>query len=250
LRILVAEDNAINRQVAVGLLSKMGHRAEIAKDGREAVVRVEREAFDLVLMDMQMPYMDGIAATRAIRALDGAKGAVPIVAMTANAMNGDRERCLAVGMNDYVPKPIDRRRLSALLGRWNERALTGAPVPPPSRQEGAPPLLDAAIQADLNEELGPEGLDSLMASFQDTLSEQLSGIRASLGEHDTEGAVAAVHSLRGAAGNLGIARLARRLADLEAALKAGAEDSEHLLAAVVSAASETTAAIARPAAGE
>ncbi len=121
LRLLVAEDNAINQQVAVGLLTKLGHRADVADDGREAVRLVDEGDYDLVLMDVQMPVMDGLEATRAIRALDGPRGRVPVIAMTANAMTGDRERCLNAGMDDYIAKPIDRHRLDALLTRWAQR---------------------------------------------------------------------------------------------------------------------------------
>ena len=121
LRILVAEDNVINQQVAVGLLEKFGHHAEVADDGVAAVEQVRSGDFDLVLMDMQMPGMSGLDATRAIRALDGAARSVPIIAMTANAMSGDREICLAAGMDDYIAKPIDRTKLETLLDRWKAR---------------------------------------------------------------------------------------------------------------------------------
>jgi signal transduction histidine kinase/CheY-like chemotaxis protein len=121
LRILVAEDNTINQQVMVGLLAKLGHRADIANDGAEAVMRMEDGTYDLILMDMQMPRMDGLAATRAIRALAAPRNGIPIIAMTANAMAGDREACLNAGMNDYMTKPIDHRRLTELFARWADR---------------------------------------------------------------------------------------------------------------------------------
>lgn len=123
MRILVAEDNAINQQVAVGLLQKFGHHADVAGDGAAAVTMMEANGpYDLVLMDVQMPIMSGLDATRAIRAMAGPIGKVPIIAMTANAMRGDRELCLSVGMDDYIPKPIDRVKLAALLERWRPRA--------------------------------------------------------------------------------------------------------------------------------
>ena len=125
LTILVAEDNLINQQVAVGLLEKLGHRADVADDGRAALEMVQARPYDLVLMDMQMPGMSGLDATQAIRALDHPAKALPIIAMTANAMSGDRDLCLAAGMNDYISKPIDRAKLAALLGRWQSKLKEG-----------------------------------------------------------------------------------------------------------------------------
>jgi len=104
--------------VAVGLLARLGYRADVANDGGEAVRMVEGKNYDLVFMDVQMPIMDGIMATRAIRALASPRSKVPIIAMTANAMQGDREQCLAVGMDDYIAKPISRKALETTLGRW------------------------------------------------------------------------------------------------------------------------------------
>ncbi len=117
-QILVAEDNLVNQRVVLGLLAKLGHRADAVRNGLEAVKAVEAGAYDLVFMDCQMPELDGFEATRRIRRLSGASATVPIVALTANAMQGDRERCLEVGMNDYVTKPVDVGRLAAALQRY------------------------------------------------------------------------------------------------------------------------------------
>jgi len=119
LRVLLAEDNPINQRVAVRMLEKRGHRVTVANNGRDAVVAYTQERFDVVLMDVQMPGMDGFEATAEIRARERASGEhVPIVAMTAHAMKGDRERCLAAGMDDYVSKPIQAKEVFALLERF------------------------------------------------------------------------------------------------------------------------------------
>ena len=121
LRILVVDDISINRQVAEGMLSKLGHRVDIAGDGMEAVGKVTAFHYDLIFMDIQMPRMNGIEATAAIRALGGAKSKVPIIAMTANAMDGDRETLLAAGMDDYVSKPFSMAQLTDTIEGWRMR---------------------------------------------------------------------------------------------------------------------------------
>jgi two-component system sensor histidine kinase/response regulator len=121
LRILVAEDNAINQLLAVGLLEGMGHRATIAVNGLEAVSKWEQEEFDLILMDVQMPELDGFGATQRIRQAEAAKGThARIIAMTAHAMAGDRERCLQAGMDDYVSKPVSRKSLEQVIANGTQ----------------------------------------------------------------------------------------------------------------------------------
>jgi CheY-like chemotaxis protein len=118
-RILVAEDNPVNQVIAVKLLEKLGMRADAVASGKEALQAIQRVPYDLVLMDCQMPEMDGYEATLAIRSLLGEPlNLIPIVAMTANAMKGDEEKCLAAGMNDYIPKPVSAERLARALEKW------------------------------------------------------------------------------------------------------------------------------------
>ncbi|HSV27953.1 MAG TPA: response regulator, partial [Candidatus Omnitrophota bacterium] len=117
LRVLLAEDNPVNQKVARILLERQGHTVTLAVNGAEALRMAAAEEFDVVLMDMQMPEMDGLEATRRIRALDGPSAGVPIVALTANAMKGDDERCLAAGMDAHVPKPIRPEQLFATIAR-------------------------------------------------------------------------------------------------------------------------------------
>jgi CheY-like chemotaxis protein len=117
LRVLVAEDNVINQKVAVRVLAKMGYRADVAANGREAVAAIMRQPYDVVLMDVQMPEMDGLEATTVIRREVPADAQPRIIAMTAEAMAGDRERCLAAGMDDYLTKPVRFTDLQAALAR-------------------------------------------------------------------------------------------------------------------------------------
>jgi len=116
--ILVAEDNEVNQKIAARVLEKAGYRVDLAGNGREAVEAVRKKHYDLILMDVQMPLMDGLTATAEIRALPGAVSTIPIIAMTANAMKGDRERCLAAGMNDYISKPVRLEDLTNILRCW------------------------------------------------------------------------------------------------------------------------------------
>ena len=120
-RILVAEDNPVNQKLTLRILEKAGYRADLAENGREAVEKLSAGGYDLVLMDVQMPELDGLEATRFIRASGPPLRGIPIVATTANAMSGDREKCLAAGMDDYLTKPIQVRELHAVLGRLLKR---------------------------------------------------------------------------------------------------------------------------------
>jgi two-component system sensor histidine kinase/response regulator len=119
LRVLLAEDNAVNQKIASRVLEKQGHHVTIAADGREALAALDGENFDVVLMDVQMPEMDGFETTSAIRVRERDTGKrLPIIAMTAHAMQGDRERCLAAGMDSYIAKPIRARELIELLEKF------------------------------------------------------------------------------------------------------------------------------------
>ena len=131
--LLLVEDNHVNQMLAMTLLRKAGHRVTLADNGLDALQAVSETQFDLILMDVQMPEMDGLEATRRIRGLDGWARSVPIVAMTANALKGDREKCLQAGMNDYLSKPIDRVELFAKIAFWTERAAGRTPRCSPCR---------------------------------------------------------------------------------------------------------------------
>jgi CheY-like chemotaxis protein len=121
LRILIVDDNDINREVADGLLTKLGHYPEMAENGEQALDMVKAADYDMVLMDMQMPVMDGMQATAIIRSWSSAKASIPIIAMTANAMEDDYKACLKIGMNDFLTKPINRTRLAEMVAKWAGR---------------------------------------------------------------------------------------------------------------------------------
>jgi signal transduction histidine kinase/FixJ family two-component response regulator/HPt (histidine-containing phosphotransfer) domain-containing protein len=216
LSVLVAEDNEVNQLVAAALLERLGHRADLAEDGAKAVEKVTAGSYDLVLMDMQMPGVDGLAATRMIRALPGPRARIPIIAMTANAMAADRQACLDAGMDDYMAKPIDRRKLAALLEHWGANTAPAAVAVADAPAET--PLFDQAMRDDLADALGEDGYHQLLGAF----GQSLVGRLKELGAATEPAAVAATaHSLKGAALNLGLARLGHLAAAMETAAKAG-----------------------------
>jgi CheY-like chemotaxis protein len=122
LRILLADDNPVNCRLTALMLEKAGHQIDVVNDGAAAVETLRRRDYDLVLMDVQMPGVDGLEATRRIRQLVSDRASVPVIAITANAWPGDEQRCLAAGMNDYVTKPIDRARLLGKVAQWSQGA--------------------------------------------------------------------------------------------------------------------------------
>ena len=234
LRILVADDNAINQQVALGLLGKLGHRVNIANNGAEAVAMLQREDYDLVLMDVQMPEVDGITATKMIRGLPDYKSRTPIIAMTANAMSEDRDICINAGMNDYLAKPINRQKLETLIGRWEGRLVSrvAAPPPSPSATESAPaphtlqldndsPLINEETQAILREELSEDVFNSLVNTFFRNMDRMLPEYETAVTEGDAPAVVRLTHDIKGSAANLGFVMIAKSAADIEVSAKDG-----------------------------
>jgi two-component system sensor histidine kinase/response regulator len=258
LRILLVEDNPLNQEVALALLGHFGIQADLAANGAIAVEKVQQARYDLVLMDMQMPVMDGLAATRAIRALPGGQ-TLPIVAMTANAMASDRESCLAVGMNDHLGKPIDIDQLIARIGKWTkvstaEDASTSDPGPSGEFGMDLPaaevvalqttrsvPLLD--IEAGLKRSLNREALyGRTLKSFLTHFSNAPDKLASALAAADMDALTLAAHSLKGAAGQIGADQLSESARKLEASAKSAA-DADSLAAHLVCVRETTTATL-------
>jgi len=204
LRLLLAEDNAVNQKVAVALLARRGHAVTVVGNGRAAVEAVLAERFDGVLMDLQMPGMDGLEATRAIRALPPAQAAVPIVAMTANAMAGDAERCIEAGMDGYLSKPIDPVRLDRALARIAGGRGDGDPVPMPAPPApSAPAEMDREVLRRFAEEVGAEMVPDLAAAYREQGAVALAGLRAAAEAGDFAAFHGHAHNLAPMAGTLG-----------------------------------------------
>ncbi len=245
LRVLVVEDNQINQYVAKGLLENLGYRTEVAGDGYQAVELLAHSDYDVVFMDLQMPGLDGIGATAMVRQLPDGRGDLPIIAMTANAMAGDREACLVGGMNDYIAKPINRRELRELMDKWAQRLSPRRPVeapkpPAPAPQAAAPRAVDPAFQGELKEILGGADFDKLLRQLAQQIDLALPAIHAALAEGDRNAAHAASHSLKGAARNLGFVALPDSLAEFELACRQDGEaDWAGLIAAIETAAHQT-----------
>jgi CheY-like chemotaxis protein/HPt (histidine-containing phosphotransfer) domain-containing protein len=214
---LLAEDNEINQRVAVTILKKWGHRVDTARNGNEAVDAIRQHAYDLVLMDIQMPEMDGMEATQAIRQLNGEAARVPILAMTANAMQGDRERFLAAGMDDYIAKPIDRDTLFEVLQRY--ASPSPAPAAPKDddiklKPEDVTPLIGHEVLTYLLNELSPDTVVELIDEYMSHSSALLSQALTATEEEDLETVESAIHTLKGMSGALGALRLAQTCQDI------------------------------------
>jgi signal transduction histidine kinase/CheY-like chemotaxis protein len=218
-RVLVAEDNPVNQLVTVRMLERHGCHADVAANGREAVEALRRVAYDLILMDCEMPEMDGFDATGAIRASEaGTSRHVPIVAVTANTLRGTRERCLAAGMDDYLSKPVTTETLDAMLVRWLGPVAPAVVAPPPSAADG---VIDTKLLA----ELQGSGMDGLLAELIGLFSEDaplnLERIRAALSGGDAAELARVAHALKGSAATLGARAMAATCLELETGGHAG-----------------------------
>lgn len=242
-RVLLAEDNPVNREVAVCMLEQLGCRVVAVEQGRDAVAKTECDRFDVVLMDCQMPEMDGFSATKAIR--DGERRTgwhVPIVALTAHAIEGDRERCLAAGMDDYMTKPFTQGELGNMIQQWVQRsgaeavltsdqsnALPAEPVPSPldltergTGQTTVPVLPDEPLADQVLDQLRalrrpgrPDPVAKILTSFLESSATYVSAIHQAVGHQDAKALFHAAHALKSSSAMIGAMELSKILKDFE-----------------------------------
>jgi CheY-like chemotaxis protein/HPt (histidine-containing phosphotransfer) domain-containing protein len=271
-RLLLVEDSVTNQLVASTLLKIAGYRVDVASNGMEAVSAVKSRSFDLVLMDIAMPEMDGVAATKAIRALPAPAGRIPIVAMTANAMIGDRERFLEAGMNDYVPKPIERPYLLATIARWLPAAPAGLKRP----DDGGPATgsgsvtepgadlqrtdarqdvpLDIAVLEQLRHDLDEVVLPDLIGAFLAEARQRSRHMADAAAASDLQVIEREAHTLKSSASTFGAVRLAQAVRTLERTCRtedaAAVERMSRAISALVEEAADAYRALGLISAGE
>ena len=220
LRVLLVEDNQVNQAIASRQLQRLGLEVDVAGDGHAAVEAVATGAYGLVFMDCQMPIMSGYEATGEIRRREAGTGRhIPVIAMTANAMAGDREECLRAGMDDYVAKPVKLDALRAVVERWagaaaSQPAVVSEEVVP----EASEPTVDAAALEELRSyqvDGEPDVLDKLIGKFLDSARRECAEVRAAMGRGDVELLRRAAHGLKGSSGMFGARRLSAISAQIE-----------------------------------
>jgi two-component system, sensor histidine kinase and response regulator len=230
-RMLLAEDGHVNQMVAQGLLQKLGREAELAVNGIEALAAVQRTDFEVILMDCHMPEMDGYEATRRIREREQASALAPvyIIAMTANAMAGDRDKCLDCGMNDYVSKPVQFEDFTAAFARW--AAWDGSPVAavraagiPRSTPKGG---IDPAVLAQLRRlalDTDPTLFEQMMNAYRNESRIRLDKLGKAVVAADPKVMAEDAHALKGASASIGAKEMGRLSSELEQLGKAGRVD--------------------------
>ncbi len=220
LQILLAEDNRVNQIVAIRMLEKMGHAVVVARNGQIVLSMLTTSRFDLVLMDIQMPELDGLTVTRRIRESEqSTQQHLPIIAMTAHAMKGDRERCIAAGMDGYVTKPINYALLAAAIGSVisQKHQLAASPLVTPQKELAAPPPEIAWDRADTLEKLGGDAtlLEEVMAIFLEEAPRHMAALGKAVLQGNAKEIEEIAHTLKGELGYLGITGISQKAAELE-----------------------------------
>jgi CheY-like chemotaxis protein/HPt (histidine-containing phosphotransfer) domain-containing protein len=242
LRILLVEDNATNQRVTLGQLARLGYRADVAANGLEALDALERRSYDVALMDVQMPELDGLEATRRILARWPAGERPRIVAMTAHALQGDREECLRAGMDDYLAKPIRMAELADALTRAGSSHPAAAPAGAAASAESP---LDAELLGKLRDEVGEEELPAILETFVAEVSAQLDALGNAIEAGDAVRARRLAHAVKGSGSYLGATELVARCAEIENLARADTlAPATELLAAARAAYRRVAAALA------
>jgi len=222
LRVLLVDDNAINQKVAVRILQQLGYQPEVAANGRDALEKLDRQPFDFIFMDVMMPEMDGLEATRLLRKRQMIGGynhyqsRIIIVAMTAHAMQGDREKCLAAGMDDYLAKPVRPKDVRDMLERWGSKLLPEArpAAPAPAITPGTEPPVDMDRMKDLTDG-DADGLRELVEMFLKQTHKQFEQMEAAIQAGKADDVRRVAHSCAGASATLGMTHLVPKLRELE-----------------------------------
>ncbi|WP_376957997.1 response regulator [Azospirillum sp. A26] len=232
-RILVVEDSPLNQMLVTAILAQAGHRADTANNGLEAVMAAQAGGYDLILMDLSMPEMDGLTATRLLRDLPGPAGRVPVVAMTADTDEADRVRCRHAGMNDHVAKPVDRVLLLETVEKWLRASAVQASAAPDmpagfglcasAAPAAAGEVLDCEVLAQLAQDLDADLLTDVLRQFVEETRERVARIA---GETDRAVLMREAHTLKSTAGTFGATALCSAARALEMACRASLAERE------------------------
>ncbi|HVG23559.1 MAG TPA: response regulator [Thermoanaerobaculia bacterium] len=226
-QVLLVEDNSVNQLVAVGQLQRLGHVCVVAASGAEALEAVCRQSFDIVLMDIQMPDMDGYEATRRIRQMSGPVSRIPVVAITAHALAGEREKCISAGMNDYLAKPVSLEQIGAVIRLWASKGSA-------EQTQAAPDMMERDDQYVLDRERvssflaisrTQDGfLEGLVKTFRQDVPSRIDALRAAVSAGDVRGLADAAHAMKSSSGSVGAKRMHSMAASLEQSARAGRLD--------------------------
>ncbi|MCA1677626.1 MAG: response regulator, partial [Actinobacteria bacterium] len=242
--VLVVEDTPVNQVVATRVLEKSGYRAQVAENGRKALEAMSQRDYAAVLMDLQMPELDGYETTREIRRREQDGRRVPIIAMTANSMNGERERCLAAGMDDYMTKPLRSQTLKETLARWVSGAAAAAVDVSGSgaARHDAEGILDEEVVDEL-ENLDRAALADILTLYVEQAARYTSELSAAVADGDALAVAQTAHKLKGSSRTVGAARSSRIASELEEQADSGDLSAAHeLLERLAGALEDTTSA--------
>ena len=225
-RVLVVEDNSVNQLVAIGQLQRLGHECVVASSGREAIETLAQEPFDIVLMDVQMPDIDGYEATRRIRQMPAPLRDIPVIAITAHAFAGEREKCIAAGMNDYLAKPVSLEQVGAVIRLWASRESAASSAAPDVMENDDQYVLDRArISSFLAISRTQDGfLEGLVRTFREDVPSRIDALRSAAANGDARDLALAAHAMKSSSGSVGAKRMLAMASSLEQNARAGRID--------------------------